>query len=356
MKKLAILISLFLIISYPSAQEIIVNPEKPLSNNVGRILELKEEIRISDENGDFFFTYPLHVIMSQDKSIYITDSLGSNFLKFSPEGEYLKNLYKKGEGPGEIQNNFRFAISQNKILIYDFTKRKIIMTNLDGDLISEYRNDIEFYSEFYGIYGDWLVFTKSIIPPVSERTTAKLYQIKHPIVLLSKDGITAKESYIFHNQFFYASWNGMGWDPFSAVLDENRGYLYVSNIREYLIHVLDLNKGIVIKSFKRKYKRIDYEMSHEDEEFIREINAPKKKYTVDIKNLFLNLNFIWVETSTKDDKKGILIDVFDQKGEYIDNFFLNLKGDLVSVFNSYIFVREADEDENWIIKKYKIVG
>ena len=84
MKKLAILISLFLIISYPSAQEIIVNPEKPLSNNVGRILELKEEIRISDENGDFFFTYPLHVIMSQDKSIFITDFLGSNFLKFSP--------------------------------------------------------------------------------------------------------------------------------------------------------------------------------------------------------------------------------------------------------------------------------
>ena len=39
-------------------EEIIHNPEKPLNPNAGRILELREEMRISDKGGDFYFSSP----------------------------------------------------------------------------------------------------------------------------------------------------------------------------------------------------------------------------------------------------------------------------------------------------------
>ena len=359
MKKLALLLFLLLTVSFTWAQEIIENPQKPLRKNAGRILKLEEEIKISDENGDFFFRYPDNVRLNKEGYIFISDYVGGNFLKFSPEGKFLKNMFKKGEGPGELQDMFSFEISQNKIFIYDFTKSKIIITNQDGDLVGEYSKDIEFYHDFYGIYRDWLVFKKKITPQFSVRKTSQLYQDKHTIVLLSKDGTTKKDNYIFPNESFYIpsslGGGGMSWDPFTVVLDENIGYLYVSSSREYLIHVLDIDNGIVIRSFRRKYNRISYEMSKREEEFIKKVNAPKKKYANDIKNIFLVQNFIWVETSTIDDVKGVMIDVFNQEGKFIDNFFLNLKGELVTVHNNSIFVKETDKDENTVIKKYKIV-
>ncbi|MCJ7617680.1 MAG: hypothetical protein MUO43_14205, partial [Desulfobacterales bacterium] len=58
MKKRAILLSLFLTFSFTSAQDIIENPEKSLSKNTGRVLELKEVLRITDESGEFYFSRP----------------------------------------------------------------------------------------------------------------------------------------------------------------------------------------------------------------------------------------------------------------------------------------------------------
>ena len=63
---------------------------------------------------------------------------------------------------------------------------------------------------------------------------------------------------------------------------------------------------------------------------------------------------LWVETSTKDEKKGIMIDVFNNKGQFLDNFCLKLDGYLISVQDKFIFVNESDEEGNIVVKKYII--
>jgi hypothetical protein len=146
----------------------------------------------------------------------------------------------------------------------------------------------------------------------------------------------------------------MSWDPFDSVFDENSGYLYVSCTREYMVHVLDMNSGKVIRSFKRKYKRVPYEMSQDEENFIKRVNAPRKKYEEDIYRLHLFNGLLWVETSTKDEEKGIMIDVFNKKGQFVDNFYLALDGYLISIQDNSIFVGESNEDGNIIVKKYII--
>jgi hypothetical protein len=146
----------------------------------------------------------------------------------------------------------------------------------------------------------------------------------------------------------------MSWDPFDMVLDEKTGYLYVSCARDYMIHVLDLNKGEVIRSFNRKYEKVCYEMSESEKDFTKKFNAPKKKYEEDIERLHLYKGLLWVETSTKDEKQGIMIDVFNDEGQFLDNFYLACDGSLMSVRDNFIFVSKSDEEGNYIIKKYII--
>jgi hypothetical protein len=354
MKKTILLFSFPLIFnSVIYVQEIIENPEKPLSKNAGRVLKIKEAMSIVDEPGKFYFRDPGDIKIANDGSIFVSDYRGYNFLKFSPAGKFLKNLYKKGEGPGEIQDYFEYALSQNEIYIYDFVKRKVIHMEQDGSLIKEFKTYTEQYNEFKGIFGDWLVFMKMISPYKQDKV--QMYQVKNAIVLLSKDGEKEKESHVFLNKRFYVAGSGMMvWDSFDSVFDENSGYLYVSCTREYMVHVLDMNSGKINRSFKRKYKRVPYEMSQDEENFIKRVNAPRKKYEEDIYRLHLFNGLLWVETSTKNKERGIMIDVFNNKGQFVDNFYLTLDGYLMSVQNNSIFVGERDEDGNIVIKKYII--
>jgi len=354
MKKSILFFSFLLIFSSVIyAQEIIENPKKPLSKNAGRVLKIKEAMSIVDEPGKFYFRYPRNIKIANDGSIFVSDYRGYNFLKFSPDGKFLKNLFKKGEGPGEIQDYFEYALSQNEICIYDFVKRKIIRMEQDGSLINEFKTYTEQYNEFNGIFRDWLVFMKMVSP--YKRDKVQMYQVKIKIILLSKDGKKEKESHVFLNKRFYIAGSGMMvWDPFDSVFDENSGYLYVSCTREYMVHVLDMNSGKVIRSFKGKYKRVPYEMSQDEENFIKRVNAPRHKYEEDINRLHMFNGLLWVETSTKDEKRGIMIDVFNNNGQFVDNFYLALDGYLISVQDNSIFVGESDEDGNIIVKKYII--
>jgi hypothetical protein len=356
MKRLALIfILIFILSSAILAQKIIENPEKPLSNNAGRTLKLVEELRITDKAGFFYFRSPEELKITKDGYIYISDSYGSNFIKFSPNGEFIKNLYRKGEGPGEIQDYFKYALSPDKIYVCDFMRGKIISTDHEGNFLSEYKLETERYNDFLGIHKDWLVFMKDVWPPHADRKTSRFYEIKRKVIKLSKDGKTSEENYIFSNKrFLIASSLGGGamvWDPFDSVLDENTGYLYVSCVREYMIHVLDLNKGKVIRSFKRKYKRVSYELSQREEDFAKKYNAPRKKYEMDIERLHLYKGLLWVETSTKDEKRGIMIDVFNSNGQFLDNFYLACDGYLKAVQDNFIFILKSDEEGNYIIKK-----
>ena len=356
MKKAALLLLFILIFNTVIySQEIIENPEKPRSKNFGRTLKLIEESRITDQPGIFYFRSPGDLKITKDGYIYIADPYGNNFIKFSPNGEFLKNLYKKGEGPGEIQDYFGYALSLNKIWIYDYVKRKVIVIDHEGNFLSEYKLETEWYSDFLGIYKDWLVFVKDVWPPHADRKTSRFYEIKRKVIRVSKDGKTSEENYIFSSKtFLIASSLGggaMSWDPFDSVLDENTGYVYVSCAREYMVHILDLNKGEVIGTFRRKYKRVRHEMSQREEDFIKKYNAPRKKYEMDIERLHLYKGLLWVETSTKDEKRGIMIDVFNNEGQFLDNFYLSLDGRIMSVHDKFIFVVKSDEEGNYIIKK-----
>ena len=59
MKTMVVMFASFLTLAIPlSAQEIVKNPDKPANPKSGRILSLRQELRITDEGGEFFLRYP----------------------------------------------------------------------------------------------------------------------------------------------------------------------------------------------------------------------------------------------------------------------------------------------------------
>jgi YD repeat-containing protein len=87
-------------VSFP---QVIENPKSPPAPNAGRVVPLKEVARITDEKGKFFFVQPIAVFTGHDGSVYVQEY--KQLLKFDAQGRFVKNLLKRGQGPGEFDDN-----------------------------------------------------------------------------------------------------------------------------------------------------------------------------------------------------------------------------------------------------------
>lgn len=255
MRKIILALSiLFIFSSSLFSQQIIENPEKPLSKKAGRILQLKEVLRINDEGGRFYFKNPRYLMVASDGSIFVWEM--EQFLKFSPDGQFIKNLYKKGEGPGEIQSAFLYTIYEDSIFVYDLMGIKIIHMDMQGNLVDEFKFK-ERYSSFYGVLNDKFILEKTNWPAVEERT-GKLLDVPRLILLVSKDGTIEKECPGLPSQMFMASGVGISviWSPFLGLLSQDGKIIFINHTCEYQIVAMDLIKGEIDRTFKRKYSRV----------------------------------------------------------------------------------------------------
>lgn len=353
MKKLFFLtLSILLIGSLILAQAVIENPEKPLSKNASRVLKLQEVLRITDESGEFYFKRPVLINVDNDGFIYMSDE--DQFLKFSPQGEFIKNMFKKGQGPGEIQSSFSYGLKDNKIYIYDYMNRKIICLDKSGNLIKELPIREKGSLRFIGIVDDLVIFSRFKMPPWEERT-GKFIDVENQLISISLKDKTEREIAKIPTKWWFAQNIGMSWDFFLVILSSNGQSLYISHTQEYMIKVLDIKTGEVTKTFKRKYKRVKAKKRTAGIKSNVRIKLPEREFKNDIQNFYDRGKTLWIKTSTIDKTEGSLYDVFDKEGNYIDSFFLDAESYIVALYKDYIFMRETDEEGMISIVKYKIL-
>lgn len=335
-----------------SAQTIKQNSDKPLAKNAGRVLKLQEIWRITDEGGQFYFKYPGQLKIAEDGTIFLVD--WEQFLRFSPEGKFLKNLFKKGEGPGEILREFSYHIQKNEIYVKDLNSGRLFRTNLDDNLLDQLKIRGSLYDEFCGVKENSLVLIKSDWPPPGERT-GKLMDVLYTVYLVSKDGKNEKSAYTFPVKRFLARGAAMAWAGFESILSDSETKIFVSHTREYLIEVLDLEKSRITLRFSRVYPRVKYNKQGWEDDFRKRTNAPVIEFEEDIKSLFLNKEHLWVRTSTSDKEKGDLFDVFDAKGRFIDSYYLGAGRTLLKAAGKILYILEKDKAENYLLIKFKIM-
>ena len=116
MKRLVFILAfIFIFSSLFLAQAVIENPKKPLNKDAGRIVNLKEMMRIRDDGVEIIFRAPYDLRIGHDGSIYFYDVY--KLYKFSSEGRLVFKLIKHGQGPGEAIQSTSYLLTKNEIII-----------------------------------------------------------------------------------------------------------------------------------------------------------------------------------------------------------------------------------------------
>jgi len=89
-----------------------------------------------EERGEgYMFNDPRDIDADKEGNIYVLDSRDCTIKKYNPEGKYLKNIGREGEGPGEFQRPSRMCLSRHgNIYVADWSTSKIHKFNSDGEL------------------------------------------------------------------------------------------------------------------------------------------------------------------------------------------------------------------------------
>ena len=346
------LVGLAVVLSGALPQNIIENPDKALSPNAGRVLQLKEVIRLSDESGKFFFKYPRFVRSGPDGSLVIRDV--DQLLRFDARGTFLGNVFRKGQGPGEMNFVSNVAFDGEALIVHSSNPEKLVWLDKNGQLIRDVslnkaggRVDLLFSDQktFYFLRLGW----------PAAGTKFGLGNREGEVISVSPDGQMVKKVAAFPNRFFWYG-GAMMWDGVLSVPLKGR-YLAVSCAPEYTLRIYDCPDSRLLRLFKRKYKRVA--SSEKNRGAIiggdgTRYEMPGAEWQDDIAELYEYRDQLWVRTSTVDDKKGILIDIYDLDGRYIDAVYLKTNGRLLGIENGILFIRETTADETIEIAGYRI--
>jgi hypothetical protein len=353
MKRTAYILLALIMAASAFSQELIRNSNKPLNPQAGRILKLELVFEISDASGEFFFKYPYKFDLDDRGNLYILDE--DQLLKFSPEAKFVRNFYKKGQGPGEIASNFQmvsFFSFRNELYVYD-GRGKIIQFDGEGKLLSEVKQTAGRFFRLFGM-GEKGYFMQGQTNAPREGGVG-FKEIESTAHLVSLDGSSAEKIVGFISRTYEGFEFGMDWDRYMQVFNPRDGSLYVAHTCEYKVVKTDLNQRKIITSFMRDYPRIKFSIPKDSKDFYEKHSPPKKDFENDISALFMCDNNVWVLTSTKVKDRGMLFDVFDPQGRFIDSFYLNVDGSLALARGGFIYVTEKDKDENILVRKYKVL-
>jgi hypothetical protein len=345
-----------------SRAQVIENPKNPPSPNAGRVVSLKEVARITDEKGKFFFVQPFAVFAGRDGSVYVQEF--KQLLKFDPQGRFVKNLLKKGSGPGELNDNLTDVLVLDKeIVLWSSNCLKLIRQSLDGRLIED-RTSVAPLGDLLGTFGGRYFFLKREVADWSKPRVSGIFENVNRLIIFNERGEIVPTPVLMPctaSLHFRQGSVSMGTisRPMPLAADDRTAFLFHSP--NYLIKLLDLEKGEVVRSFRRDYDRVKY-AAKTPPGYPAELVL---KFHNDLCRLLWRNGRLWAVTSTIDPKKGILVDVFSREGRYLDNFYLPLfkirrnNPQLyapMAIHGNFLYVLEADEDDLMSLIKYEIVG
>lgn len=357
-KRIFVCLFVLIFLSEMDAQEVIKNPAKLLNPDAGREVELEEVLRISDESGEFFFKNPRSIKVAPDGSIYIYDR--EQLIHLDKNGKFQKNLFVKGQGPGELTSISNYFFYQELLVIHNTRPNKIIWMDYEGKMVKEFTiYDLQGSLSFCFFENKNYYFFKHEFQETGGKP--EIMDLPHQLYRVAQEGVEVNKLGSFPVKSLVISQGGLrGLVPignFRVKPYQNR-YIFLSQTREYLIKIYDVHTQKILRSFSRNYTRVKTPEDSLKGGVIfngKEIYPPRQKYTNDISNLFVRGDLLWVATSTKVKKKGYLVDVFNFEGEYVDALYLNISGKLYSVQEDSFFVQEKDKDELISFIQYRII-
>jgi hypothetical protein len=349
-------------------QEIIENPGKPLNKDSGRIVMLEEMMQIRDVGKNFYFKYPRNLKVAPNGAIFVQDQ--EQFIQFDPKGKFVRNFFKKGQGPGEMQSAGNYFFERENIIVHELLSHKILCFDFNGKLIKDFRIQGEPRLSRFLLSQKGKYYFLSSDRPVTKKTS--VVDIHQKLIEIAQEGKEIKEMTEFPTIGYIAvgKQGGRVFYDISSVIavPYMNKFMFVSHTQEYLLKLYDAEKNRIIRTFKRVYQRVktppDAEKTGGAMLDGKSVSPPPQKFLNDIQNLLVFKDMLWIVTSTTDKEKGILIDVFNFEGKYIDYFYLEFPKNMVrgyhgntamDISEDFLCTIEQDDEGTYAIKKYNII-
>jgi hypothetical protein len=329
-------------------------PDKPISPNAGRVLQLREDLRLTDEGGEFFLKSPRLVVAATDGTLYLWDQ--EQIIHFDAVGKFLGNLFRKGQGPGELNYVSGMAATPEGLAVHNNSPNKLVWFDTGG----RYRSEASFQKA--GSYLDFLGFVAGralgLQRQASAGGAALVREQDNALLAISLDGREIAKPAAFTVRTIHAD-GAMTMDPCFGTILASR-FVAVSHTKDYAVTIVDLLKPGPVRVIGRRYEKV-LRPKGERGPGIRSkegksYTLPGAEFQDDIAALHAYKDVLWVQTSTQDSDKGILFDVFDAEGRYLDAFYLKFPGRLLNVQGDSLFIRESAPDDTLRIVRYKVVG
>jgi hypothetical protein len=360
------LMSMF-VLSAAFGQEMVTLPTRPRNPESGRILRLREVLRISDAAGGFYFKNPENVQPAPDGGVLVVDD--GEFLRFDASGRFAVNMFREGQGPGELRQIENYLVRDPQVLAFQRNPMKLVFTGLDGKFLREVKPDAP-VTRLLGRCGDRLLAAGNAVPAIDkvQKPEGESLDIAWTLKLMSEDGRVEATSLTYPTKMFAKRLpNALIADNMTfllcAALED--GLVAVAHEEGYVVKIADPAKDTAVRTIRRDYRRVRYEPEKPAGSAggARRLAVPRDFHN-DIQKLFAIDGRVWVMTSTVDPGKGVLVDVVSSAGEYLDSFFLPLPKGVgpnglgrhpLTISGHTMLALEVLEDGRLEVVKYEIV-
>ena len=232
--------------------KIIKNPAKPSKQDSGRQASLKIDKIIVDDGENFYFKLPYNIKATEDGCLYVQDQ--DQFLKFSTDGKFVKNLMKKGQGAGELVNISNYLLSvENEIVIHNHFPNKIIKIDANGKLLFEKRIYTNKYMTIFHQDSDRYFFLNREVE--NTKGKAKMTEVDLQILSVLKRDFTIEKRFSFLMINFAFRAEGVfaliRTTPF-LICPLRDNLFFISHTPEYGIKLINLDSSKIFFEFKKE--------------------------------------------------------------------------------------------------------
>ncbi len=115
----------------------VTNPETPMDKAT---LELEELWSRGGDDDEVLFGVVSQLVEDDAGNVYLLDGQLSEIQVFSPEGEWLRTVGREGEGPGEFRNGSDMFLGPGNLLsVVQIFPGKIVQISTEGDPAGNYK-------------------------------------------------------------------------------------------------------------------------------------------------------------------------------------------------------------------------
>jgi len=333
MRKKAWLTVFFIVLSIPGVQP-------AYAQKINFIKELSIKSDENDEQRSFLMVEKVDA--DSQGNIYALAVRECKIQVYSPKGEYLRTIAKKGQGPGELELPLYILLDKDdNLYVFDYTKSAFIVFNPQGN----YLRNISTKGRYREIPDRILFDSRGNFIIGSDRILDKSFKISR----YDKDFNQAEDLYV---KAGIVSWIYKGggvsiqaprYTPGVVWAMNDKENIFVCYNKTYDVEVYSPEKKL-IRTITRKFvpekvpqDEID-EIAKLSRGMLTDQDIPRFKPPV--KRLFVVGDHLFVQKWAKSDKA--IFDVFDKSRNYVEEVSLDF---LPWVYkNGYVYTIKPNQD------------